>query len=47
MNIGDPMEIAQFGVMQTPALVLDHKVVSYGKPLSVDEIKRLIEKAGI
>lgn len=45
LNIGDPVEIAKYGVMQTPALVIDSKVVSYGKMLSVKEIKALIEKA--
>lgn len=47
VNIGDNIEIAKYGVMQTPALVIDSKVVSYGKLLSVDEVKTLIEKAGI
>lgn len=46
-NIGDALEIAKYGVMQTPALVIDGKVVSYGKLISVEEGKRLIEKAGV
>lgn len=45
INIGDAVEIAKYGVMQTPALVIDNKVVSYGKMLKVEEIKRLVEKA--
>lgn len=45
INIGDNIEIAKYGVMQTPALVVDSKVVSYGKLLSVEEVKTLIEKA--
>lgn len=44
-NIGDAVEIAKYGVMQTPALVINNKVVSYGKMLKVDEIKKMIEKA--
>ncbi len=46
-NIGDNMIIASYGVMQTPAFVIDGKVVSYGKALKVDNIKNLIEKSGI
>ncbi len=44
LNIGDNVQIAQYGVMQTPALVINNKVVSYGKLLSVDDVKKLIEK---
>ena len=47
LNIGDDVEIAKYGVMQTPALVIDSKVVAYGKLLSVEDVKRLIEKAGV
>ncbi len=47
LNIGDDVEIARYGVMQTPALVINSKVVAYGKLLSVDDAKRLIEKAGV
>lgn len=42
-NIGDAIEIAKYGVMQTPALVVDNKVVSYGKLLKVEDVKKLIE----
>ncbi len=42
INIGDMAEIAKYGVMQTPAFVIDSKVVSYGKLISVDEAKKLI-----
>lgn len=44
LNIGDAVEIAKYGVMQTPALVVDSKVVSYGKLIRKDEAKELIEK---
>ncbi len=37
-------EILDFGVMVTPALVLDGDVVSRGKLLSVDEIIALLDK---
>ncbi len=44
VNIGDMAQIAKYGVMQTPALVIDSKVVSYGKLITVEEAKKLIEK---
>jgi len=43
-NIGDIMEISKYGVMSTPALVIDEKVVSYGKLLKPGDVKKLIEK---
>lgn len=47
LNIGDAVEIAKYGVMQTPALVINSKVVSYGKLIKVEEAKKLIEKAEV
>lgn len=47
LNIGDAVQIAKYGVMQTPALVINSKVVSYGKLIKVEEAKKLIEKAGV
>lgn len=44
LNIGDMAEIAKYGVMQTPALVINGKVVSYGKLLTVEQIEELIKK---
>lgn len=38
-------EIAAYGVMTTPALVVDGKVVSYGRVLKKDEAKALIHQA--
>ncbi len=40
-------DIASYGVMNTPGLVIDDKVVSTGKVLKVDEIVELIKKSGI
>ena len=37
-------KIIGYGVMTTPALVVDHKVVSSGKLLSKDEIKKILVK---
>lgn len=36
-------DIAFYGVMSTPALVLDDKVLSYGKVLSKEEIIELLK----
>ncbi len=43
LNIGDAVEIAGYGVMSTPALVIDGKVVSVGKPLKVEDIKKYLK----
>lgn len=45
INIGDAVQIAKYGVMQTPALVIDSKVMAYGKLLSVEDVKKLIAKS--
>lgn len=42
VKVTDFAEIAAHGVMSTPALVVDGKVVSAGKVLKPDEIGRLI-----
>lgn len=44
--ITDLSVIAGYGVMVTPALVIDEKVVSVGKVLSVEEVKELLENRG-
>jgi small redox-active disulfide protein 2 len=38
----DILKIMSYGVMRTPGLVIDEKVVASGKLLSVNEIKKLI-----
>ncbi|MGO5024043.1 thioredoxin family protein [Lawsonibacter sp. LCP25S3_G6] len=43
-HVTDFTQIAAYGVMSTPALVVDGKVVSYGKVLKKDEAKGLIQK---
>lgn len=43
-NVGDIMEITKYGVMSTPALVIDEKVESYGKLLKPRDIIKIIEK---
>lgn len=42
-HVTDFTQIAAYGVMTTPALVIDGKVVSYGKVLKVDEIVKILK----
>jgi len=42
-KVTDIAEIMSYGIMSIPALVFNEKVVSYGKVLSPEEIKRLIK----
>lgn len=44
VNVGDMREILSYGVMSTPALVIDGKVVSTGRMLSVEQIEKLIRE---
>lgn len=44
-HVTDFAQIAAYGVMTTPALVVDGKVVSYGKVLKKDEAKAVIAAA--
>lgn len=43
-HVTDFAQIASYGVMSTPALVVNGRVVSYGKVLSVNEVKTILEK---
>jgi small redox-active disulfide protein 2 len=43
-KVEDIMEIMKYGVMSTPALVVDEKVVVKGRVPSSDEIKQLLTK---
>ncbi|NLO12768.1 MAG: thioredoxin family protein, partial [Clostridiales bacterium] len=43
-HVTDFAKIAAYGVMTTPALVVDGKVVSYGKVLKTDEVVNLLKK---
>jgi len=42
-KVEDIMKIMEYGVMSTPALVIDGKVLSTGKLLSVSEIVEMIK----
>jgi small redox-active disulfide protein 2 len=43
-HVTDFSQIAAYGVMTTPALVVDGKVVSFGKVLKIEEGVRLLQK---
>ncbi|ASM39964.1 thioredoxin family protein [Campylobacter sp. RM12327] len=43
-HIKDLVKIVGYGVMSTPALLIDEKVLSYGRVLSVKEIVNLIKE---
>ena len=43
-HVTDFAKIAAYGVMTTPALVVDGKVVSYGKVLKPDEVSAILRK---
>ena len=43
-HVTDFMQIAAYGVMTTPALVVNGKVVCYGRVPGKDEVKDLIRK---
>lgn len=42
-HVSDFKKIASYGVMSTPAFVIDDEVKSIGKVLSVEEIKALVK----
>ncbi|MDD5211303.1 MAG: thioredoxin family protein [Sulfuricurvum sp.] len=42
-KVEDIMKIMEYGVMSTPAIVIDGKVLNTGKTLSVTEIVELIK----
>lgn len=43
-HVTDFAQIASYGVMSTPALVVDGKVVSYGKVLKKQEVIDILKK---
>lgn len=44
INVQDIKDIMKYGVMRTPAIVINEKVKMYGKVCTVDEIKRYINE---
>jgi small redox-active disulfide protein 2 len=43
-HVKDFAQIAAYGVMSTPALVVDGKVVSTGRVLTVEEVAQILQK---
>jgi small redox-active disulfide protein 2 len=43
--VHDPVAIAAYGVMRTPALVIDERVVVSGRVPTADEVRSLLSKA--
>ena len=43
-HVTDFAQIASYGVMATPALVIDGKVVSYGKVLKTKEVAKILRQ---
>lgn len=44
-HVTDFSQIAAYGVMRTPALVIDGRVASYGKVLKAEEVAKLIKSS--
>lgn len=44
IKVTDFSEIVAYGVMTTPALVIDEKVLSFGKVLKPKDVVKIIEK---
>lgn len=45
-KVEDFKEIMKYGVMSTPTLVINEKVVSVGKVLKTNDIVKLLKKVG-
>jgi len=43
-KVKDPKQYSLYGILKTPGLVIDDKVVSYGRVTSVEDIIKLIQK---
>lgn len=43
VEVSDYAEIASYGVMSTPALVIDGEVKAYGRVPSTEEIKKFLK----
>ena len=42
-KISNPKDFSVYGILRTPGLVIDEKVVSYGKVTTVEEITEIIQ----
>ena len=44
LKVTDIQQIISYGVMSTPAMVIDEKVVSFGKVLKPAEVVKILER---
>jgi small redox-active disulfide protein 2 len=44
-KVKDPVQYSLYGIMKTPGLVIDEKMVSYGRVASVDDIIKIIQNS--
>jgi small redox-active disulfide protein 2 len=44
VKVTDPAEIASYGIMRTPGLVVDEQVLVAGRVPATDEIERLLSQ---
>ena len=44
-KVEDMQKIMSYGIMRTPALVVDEKVVLYGRVPTVNEVKEILSKS--
>jgi len=42
--ITDMMEIAGYGLLRTPGLIINEKIVSYGRVPNIEEVKEMIKE---
>ena len=47
VKVTDYSDIASYGIMSMPGLVIDEKVVSFGKVLKPKDIVKIIEKTAM
>ncbi|MDO9629598.1 MAG: thioredoxin family protein, partial [Acholeplasmataceae bacterium] len=45
LYVTDMMEIANAGILRTPGLIINNKIVSYGRVPTLDEVKNFIQNA--
>ncbi|MGL5540911.1 MAG: thioredoxin family protein [Erysipelotrichaceae bacterium] len=43
VNVSDTTVIASYGVLSTPALLIDEEIVSSGKLITIEDAKRLLK----
>lgn len=47
IKVTDFADIAKYGIMSTPGLIIDEKVMSFGKVLKPKDIAKIIEKVAM